>query len=161
MSSQWYRQKWKAWAAIALLWISVIFFSSTSFAGKTSDRAFSWFFAAHLRRFDKYDWYHQYHLHFFAEKNVHVMMFLILAMLLWRILPDTPWKVGCVFLGGALIGCCSELAQCLFPGRDPALRDALLNLIGTGLGAAISYISTKRSDRIESQMSRSSLHRRA
>ncbi len=140
-----------------LLWVGVIFFSSTSFAGKTSDRAFNHFFTAHLRRFDKNDLYHQYHVHFLAEKNVHIMMFLVLAVLLWRILPNMPHKVGFVFLCGTLIGCCSELAQCLFPGRDPAIRDALLNMAGTGLGTAVSVSALKLGPKLGARAARRSL----
>ena len=134
-----YRRRYAVWTAILGIWLGVIFFSSTSIAGKTSDRAFSQFFAAYLHRFDKHDMYHQYHIHFLAEKNVHVMMFVVLAMLLWRMLPDTPGKVGIVFLSGVFIGCCSEVAQCFFPGRDPAVRDVLLNMAGTGIGTVISF----------------------
>ena len=152
-----YRRKYVVWAAILGTWIGVIFFSSTSIAGKTSDRAFSGFFAAYLRRFDKYDFYHEYHIHFFAEKNVHVMMFVVLALLLWHILPDVPGKAGIVFLSGVAIGCCSELAQCLFPGRDPAVRDALLNTAGTGIGTAISLFRLKRNRKFKTRSSRSTI----
>jgi VanZ family protein len=130
---------------ILLLWVGVILLSSTSWVGGALDQAFSHFFATHLRHFDKYDVYHEYHVHFLAEKNFHVLIFVVLAILLWRILPDSPNKAGLVFLSGAVIGCCSELAQCLFPGRDPTVRDALLNMVGTGIGTIFNFSRPKLS----------------
>ena len=129
----------KVWAAAFFIWCAIVLFSSTSLAGKASDAAFSGFFVAHLRRYDSYDLYHRYQVHFLAEKSVHIIMFMVLALLLWRVLPGMPGKGGTVFLCGALIGCCSELAQVLFPGRDPALRDVLINILGTGIGTAFSF----------------------
>ena len=159
LATRWrYERRWIVWAILLALWIGVMFFSSTAFEGKAYDRALSQLVANHLRRYDKHDLYHQYHVHFLAEKNVHVVMFLVLAILLWRILPDVPYKVGVVFLCGALIGCCSEVAQCFFPGRDPALRYAFLNMTGTSIGTAISYSILKLSSKFEARPPRRSPH---
>jgi glycopeptide antibiotics resistance protein len=130
--------KCSACASGLFVWVGIILFSSTSLAGKASDAALTQFFVAHVRRYDTYDLYHLYHVHFLAEKSVHVAMFIVFAMLLWRVLPDVSGKARTVLLCGTLIGCCSELAQCLFPGRDPAFRDVALNVTGTVIGVAVS-----------------------
>lgn len=132
-------RKCMTWVTALLVWLGIILFSSTALAGRVSDAAFTNIVFAHVRRYDRYDLYHRYQVHFLAEKAVHIAMFIVLATLLWRILPDMPGKAGSVFLWGTLIGCCSELVQCLFPGRDPALRDALINTAGTGIGTVISF----------------------
>jgi VanZ family protein len=132
-------RKCPALGGALLAWVGVIFFSSTSLAGKASDTTLTRFAVAHIRPYDIYDLYHRCHVLFLAEKNVHLTMFIVLAMLIWRILPDMPHKAAVVFLCGTVIGCCSELAQCLFPGRDPAVRDVLINALGTGIGTAINF----------------------
>src|SRR5437764_14425026 len=115
------------WMGACVAWVAILLFSSTSWAGRVSDRAFTRYITRHIRPYDKYDLYSRYHAHFLAEKDVHLIMFAVLGILLWRILPEMPSKAITVFLLGALVGCCSELSQSLFPGRDPAVRDALIN----------------------------------
>jgi VanZ family protein len=131
------------WMGALPLWVGLILFSSTSLAGKASDAVFTQFVARHVIPYDSYDLYHRYHVYFLAEKTVHLTLFIVLAIVLWRNLPDSPGKFGIVLLCGALIGCCSELTQCLFPSRDPALRDALINTAGTAIGAAASFLHTR------------------
>jgi VanZ family protein len=136
-------RKGTALGGALLAWVAIIFFSSTSLAGKVSDSALARFVVAHIRPYDIYDLYHRCHVLFLAEKNVHLTMFIVLSLLVWRILPDMPRKPGIVFLCGTLIGCCSEVAQCFFPGRDPAVRDVMINALGAGIGTVISVVWAK------------------
>lgn len=77
-------------------------------------------------------------LSFAAEKSFHLFMFAIFAMLIWRVIPDSSWKFAAVLTAGAVLGTASELLQSRFPGRDPTLRDVLINITGTLAGAALS-----------------------
>jgi VanZ family protein len=118
-------------------WTALIFFSSTSLAGRLSEQAFDtlstllfqgWHSAPGL--------YHPVHL--LADKGVHVSLFAIFAVLLWNALPNSPHKLGYVILAGTVVGCCSEFLQQFFPERDPALRDVCINAAATALGALMS-----------------------
>jgi VanZ family protein len=82
-----------------------------------------------------YEW-----LHLLADKGLHVTLFLILAVLLWKAIPPMRGKAGFILLAGLVVGSCSEFLQRFFPGRDPALRDVLINLGGTAIGLALSLI---------------------
>ena len=55
---------------------------------------------------------------------------------------------------GFAIGIASELLQFVFPGRDPAVRDALINFAGTILGAFAFtlFFSEKRRPRNIAQL---------
>jgi VanZ family protein len=84
-----------------------------------------------------------------ADKSVHVSLFLVLALLLWRILPNAPWKIAAILVSGALVGSASEFLQRFFPGRDPAVRDVLINIGGTAIGAAVCLMWVKYRSRTE------------
>ena len=124
-------------------WICVIFFSSTSLAGRWAEQFYGVLsgtvFGHTAPAFAPYDV-----LHFLADKGFHVTLFCVLAILLWRALPiapDTPWVILVV---GAVVGSCSEFLQRFFPDRDPALRDVLINIGGTGLGLLLCLTFAKR-----------------
>jgi len=127
-----------AWVWAAIAWIGVIFFSSTTVAGQSSEEAFgalSKLLLTHLQPgTSSYDI-----VHLLADKSVHVGLFFVLAVLLWRALPSAPGRVIAIMVIGAAIGSCSELLQMLFPGRDPAVRDVLINIGGTALGVGFSF----------------------
>jgi VanZ family protein len=84
-----------------------------------------------------------------ADKGVHVSLFFVLALLLWRILPDVQWKIARILLFGAAVGSASEFLQSFFPGRDPALRDVLINIGGTAVGIGVSVARLKHRSRTE------------
>lgn len=132
----------KGWVIAALAWLSLIFFSSTSIAGERSERAYEWV-ATILLRHPPHphgeDW-----LHFLAAKSVHVTLFTVFAILLWKVLPENRWHFALVISIGLVTGICSELLQRLFPNRDPAVRDVLINLAATILGATIMWTSARR-----------------
>lgn len=130
-----------AWAWAAFAWVGVIFFSSTSLAGKSSEEAFSALshLFTHLQPgTSSYDV-----MHLLADKSVHIALFTVFAVLLWGALSRIPKKVLWILLIGAFIGSCSELLQNFFPGRDPAIRDVLINIGGTGLGIGVSALISK------------------
>ena len=143
-------RKATVWTGVLPVWVGLILFSSTSLAGQVSDAAFTRFVATHIRRHDIFDLYHRCHVYFLAEKTVHITMFIVLALILWRLLPDVPGKGVVVFLCGTLLGCGSELVQRLFPDRDPALRDVLINAAGTAIGVAIVFLGARRRRRSRS-----------
>ena len=123
------------WAVLA--WIGTIFFSSTSLAAKWCEEAFqsvTGFFFGGLGPHVPY-----YGLvHLLADKGLHVTLFLILAILLWKSIPQGRWKIEEILVCGAFVGSCSEFLQRFFPGRDPAIRDVMINVGGTALGVLVS-----------------------
>jgi VanZ family protein len=125
------------WLPVAA-WLGVIAFSSTSAAGVDSEQAFSslsWILFKYL-----HPNYTEYRIiHFIADKGVHVTMFAVLAILLWQAIPRWRWKPAAILLAGGFVGSCSELLQRLYPNRDPAIRDVLINIGGTALGIAICF----------------------
>lgn len=132
----------KRWAVAAVAWLALIFFSSTSIAGERSERAYEWVAITLLRHPPHHggeDW-----LHFLAAKSVHLTLFTVFAILLWNALPALRWKFALIISIGLATGICSELLQRLFPDRDPAVRDVLINLGATILGATIMWLRTRR-----------------
>lgn len=123
------------WLAVAA-WLGVIAFSSTSMAGQDSEQAF--FSLSPLLFQFLHPTIAEYHvIHFAADKAVHVFLFAVLAVLLWQAMPQTPWKKAAIVVTGAFVGSCSEFLQSFYPGRDPAVRDVIINTAATALGLAI------------------------
>ncbi len=122
-----------------IAWIGVIFFSSTSIASDWCEQLYSYLcgllYSGAQPGDASYDW-----MHFLADKGLHVTMFFILAVLLWKAIPAGSGKVMGILLAGLVIGSCSEFLQLFFPGRDPAIRDVFINLGGTALGLLLSTI---------------------
>ena len=121
-----------AWAWAAIAWIGVIFFSSTSLAGQSSEEAFSALSHFVIQLQPGTSSYNVAHL--LADKGVHIGLFAVFAVLLWGALASANRKIAWILLIGAFIGSCSELLQNFFPGRDPAIRDVFINIGGTALG---------------------------
>jgi VanZ family protein len=134
--------RFNAWAWAATAWAGVIFFSSSSLAGKSSEEAFSvlsQLLLEHLQPGSS-----PYNIvHLLADKSVHVGLFLVFAVLLWGALENTRTRIGWILLLGAFTGTCSELLQALFPGRDPAFGDVLINIGGTALGVIVRVVLSK------------------
>jgi len=133
-----------AWMAASAAWTALIFFSSTSIASEYCERAFAWIYGSMIgKQFpsDKaFDW-----MHFLAEKSVHLTLFFVLGILLWQVFTATQWRRVCeVVLLGLIVGTASELVQSFFPDRDPALRDVVINVTGTFLGAAVCARKNRR-----------------
>jgi VanZ family protein len=120
----------------------MIFFSSTSVAGEKSERAFSYLSQMFLSRLQT-DTSSERVVHLLADKSVHIGLFCVLGMLVWKTLPNARRKIAVVLLWGAIIGSCSEFLQRFFPGRDPAISDVLINVGGTAIGIAISVAIAK------------------
>ena len=123
------------WSAVA--WVGVIFFSSSSLAGKSSEDAFSALSRLLLAQLQPGTPPYQI-VHLLADKSVHIGLFAIFAVLLWKASADTRRRIGWILLLGAVTGTCSEILQSFFPGRDPAFTDVLINIAGTALGISIS-----------------------
>lgn len=113
--------------------IGVIFFSSTSMAGGWCDRAFDYVWEFLLAELAPYAPPRSL-MHLAAEKSVHLVLFCILGMLLWRTVPNRAGKIWLILVGGAIVGICSELLQSYFPRRDPMIKDVILNVAGTAMG---------------------------
>jgi VanZ family protein len=131
---------------VSLAWLGVIAFSSTALAGRWAEDTFDYLASAvsviiPLRQSGLY--------HVFAygaEKSVHVTMFFVLALLLWNAVPERFRNPLAITVAGTLIGVGSELLQLLFPGRDPAIRDVLINGTTTAIGACLaSYFYRRQS----------------
>jgi VanZ family protein len=119
------------WAVIA--WIGVIFFSSTSLASKWAEASYRTLNQLLLGGLSA-DSSSYGLVHLLADKGFHVTLFCVFAVLLWRTLVHAENRIGVILLAGGITGSCSELLQRLFPDRDPAVRDVLINLGGTALG---------------------------
>jgi len=116
------------------------FFSSTSIAARWCEQAYRNFFRLVYVRAN--DWSYG-PLQFFAEKGLHLGLFLVLAILLWKTVPDVRWKIVVILLLGLLVGSCSEFLQSFFPDRDPAFRDVLINVGGTLAGVVVCLAGAK------------------
>ncbi len=120
-----------------MAWTGLILFSSTSLAAEYCERTFqrihAWLFGAYTPEASSGI------LHFIAEKGVHLTLFFVLGVLLSRLLPGTRLRrFAQVVVTGLIVGSASEFLQRFLPGRDPALRDVLINVAGAALGAVAS-----------------------
>ena len=130
------------WGWSAVVWAGVIFFSSSSLAGKSSEDAFSALSRLLLGQLQPGT--PPYNIvHLLADKSVHIGLFAVFAVLLWKALADVRIRIGLILLLGAITGTCSEILQSFFPGRDPAFTDVLINIAGTALGISLSAIFSK------------------
>jgi VanZ family protein len=132
----------RLWAFAVVLWTGVILFSSTSVAEKTCEEGFRWLSSTFLSHLGP-DTSSYAVIHLLADKSVHVCLFLVLALLLWKAILGEKWKIILILLLGAFIGSCNEYLQSFFPGRDPAVTDILINISGTALGIAATLTFTK------------------
>lgn len=125
----------------------MIFFSSTSIAAEWCERAFHFLVGiifGGLRNVPSLGL-----IHLLADKGFHVALFLVLAVLLWNAVPNMPRKIAVILVCGALVGSASEFLQRFFPGRDPAIRDVLINIAGTALGVWLCVSLLKHKMRTE------------
>jgi len=131
------------WAYAVVAWIGVIFFSSTSLAYELCEQAFA---SVSLLLFGRQAMQRPSFgvFHLIADKGLHVTLFLVLALLLSQALRPHKFRTVQILFIGFVVGSCSEFIQRFFPGRDPALRDVLINVAGTGLGVAVSVVAAKR-----------------
>jgi VanZ family protein len=128
------------WAAFA--WIGVIFFSSTTLASRWAEASFNLLANTLISPLQR-DSVSYGIIHLFADKGFHVTLFCVLAVLLWQALRHSEKKIWVILLSGAAVGSCSEFLQRFFPGRDPAIRDVLINIGGTAIGIAFCIVVTK------------------
>jgi VanZ family protein len=136
------------WILAVAAWVGLIFFSSTSLASQWCEQAFHFLSTMIFSRFGPDDSPYGL-LHLLADKGVHVSLFFVLALLLWKTLPNAQWKIARILMLGATVGSASEFLQSFFPGRDPALRDVLINIAGTAVGVGVSVTWIKRRSRTE------------
>ena len=136
------------WVVAAVLWICVIFFSSTSLASRWAEGSFSLvggFFLSSLAS----DPSCYGIVHLLADKGYHVSLFCILACLLWKAFAAQAHRSWLILLAGAVVGSCSEFLQNFFPDRDPAVRDVLINIGGVALGLLLCRLLFRSSHRSE------------
>ena len=136
-----------------VLWIGVIFFSSTSLAAQWCEELFATLSSMLLPHLSAAHPSYK-HLHFIAEKSVHVTLFMLFAVLLWNAIPNKPRKITAIFLSSLLVACMAEFIQFFFPGRDPALRDVMIDLGGTAIGVGIITKIFAKSVKAERTVSR-------
>jgi VanZ family protein len=136
------RPRRSTWILLCCLWVCFVFFSSTSLALQWSELAFHAIVGTS-------DGHFAHILHPVADKGFHVFMFTILALLLSRIFASpTLGTIGTILLIACVVGTCSEVLQALFPDRDPAIRDVMINFAGAVLGVLINTLLVRRlSDR--------------
>jgi VanZ family protein len=77
-------------------------------------------------------------VHFIIEKGTHLTMYSLLGFLLSGFYARRAHRRWIYTLAtGFAVGIASELLQFAFPGRDPAVRDVLINFTGTVVGAVV------------------------
>jgi VanZ family protein len=136
------RNPWR-WALIG--WIAVIFLSSTAIAGQWADRSFDYLLTLiSLNSAPPERWYEV--IYTLAEKGLHLVLFMSLAVLLWKAVPAHARKALVIVGGGAVIGSSSELIQCFFRGRDPGFGDVAINVGGTVLGLIVAQALRRNAD---------------
>ena len=143
----------RAWWVAVVGWICVIFFSSTSTASYWCESAFSYLSGIFMSQVPR-DSSPFGAVHLLADKGLHVTLFAILAVLLFRAMENPRVKVLRILAFGFVVGCCSEYLQSFFPDRDPAVRDVFINLGGTGLGLVVTRMLWARQAISGSQESR-------
>ncbi|HEY7212332.1 MAG TPA: VanZ family protein [Bryobacteraceae bacterium] len=131
-----------AWAWIAAAWVGIIFFSSTSLASKWAEAFFNSFSSEFLQSL-RNNSSSLGIIHLFADKGFHVMLFCVLALLLWLALGNMNNKGWIILASGFTIGSISEFLQSFFPDRDPALRDVVINTTGTALGIVLCLLADR------------------
>lgn len=125
------------WIWAALAWIFVIFYSSTSSALKQCVAAFHFVMGLFFRSLRPTD--SPFHvMQYIADKGLHVTLFAVFGILLWKALRPVRRKPWLIVFIGLCVGSASEFLQSFFPDRDPALRDVLINVSGTVVGILIS-----------------------
>ncbi len=136
------RRWWAAAAAVA--WLGLIFFASTSTAEAWCRRIYTRLVelfitaAPGMVEADAGFWQH---------KAVHVVLFFVFAVLLSEVFRGRRGGTAAVLVGGAVVGLLSEAVQMFFPGRDPGLRDAAINMGATLAGVLVYRWLRRRSAR--------------
>jgi VanZ family protein len=138
----------KRWLLVTLGWIGLIFFSSTSFAAENCER-FYWFIHLYLPSPLIDTSINGGWMHLLAEKGVHFTLFFTFGFFVAHLVHGSPWgRLAKIAAFGLVIGSCSEFLQSFFPGRDPALRDVILNLVSASLGGVATLLWWRRAGRI-------------
>jgi VanZ family protein len=126
--------KRRIWIAAIAVTLVVIAFSSSGMAARVFERTVSGSYRLATSRtgggvvFDNF--------HFIFEKGTHLTMYFVLGFLLSGFYANKLERRWLFTLGtGFAVGISSELLQFAFPGRDPAVRDVLINFAGTTMGA--------------------------
>jgi|HigsolmetaAR202D_1030399.scaffolds.fasta_scaffold06631_7 VanZ family protein len=119
----WYTRTWARWLAV-ILWMGVIFAFS---AQPTLPRASN-------------DW-----LDFLVKKGAHFSVFAFLSVLIWQALywRERGWSWAWVIT--LLYAISDEWHQSFVPGRNPALRDVVIDACGAATALLIFYWLRKRS----------------
>ena len=121
------------WLAVVVAWITIVFLSSSNLAAKIADSVFYYVVVRGIET----TWGHPPSwLRFGAEKGVHIFLFLVLGFLLVSYCQKTGHpRAGYAVAAGVLIAMSSEALQALVPGRDPNMRDVVINCTGVSIGA--------------------------
>lgn len=124
-------------AACAILWVALIFYSSTTQAERICDRLLMRLEEVFLTA-DRATDDGTLDDRFWAKKTAHVVLFVTLAFLLSGAVTGRTGTIR-LFIASiaAAVGCGSELLQLFFVGREPQLRDAALNAASGALGAML------------------------
>ena len=85
---------------------------------------------------------------FYARKGVHLTIYAVLAMLLWRAIRQPvrndrrPWSwkhAGLALLLAALYAASDEFHQTFVPNRDGCVRDVVIDTCGSAAGLAVVW----------------------
>jgi VanZ family protein len=119
------------WILIAL-WLGIVLFSSTNWAGHAAGAVFQYL----LSLLPDPGLYSSGLARFLAQKGFHVLLFSVLGILVGVIPRGSRLRrvaVCCFFC--FMVGGISEGLQYFFPGRQPALTDIVLNGASGTVGA--------------------------
>jgi len=138
----------KKWLIVTSLWVGLIFFSSTSLAAKYCERLYQ-FVRVHLLPSMIGMSGTEGVLHLIAEKGVHFTLFFTFGFLVAHLVHGSPWgRLAKIAVFGLVVGSGSEFLQSFFPGRDPAIRDVVLNLVSAALGGLATLLWWRKKGRI-------------
>ena len=69
---------------------------------------------------------------------VHLLVFVVLAVLLWTLRADLRGWRGVVLL--VVLAVAAEITQVLTSNREPRIGDVILNLVGVGVGLVLARV---------------------
>jgi VanZ family protein len=124
--------------------IALILFSSSSAASRFCDGLFYsnvYFFGAARNHHGLLS-----AIHFILEKGMHLVLFLIFGHLLMLSANGSySSRVVFVLASGLILGTAAEFLQTFFVGRDPTVRDTLIDFAGASLGVVTATQRSRRS----------------
>lgn len=82
-------------------------------------------------------------LNFAVRKTAHVMVFSVIALILWRTFSKSKWSYVIGWAGASFIGLLDEMHQFFVDGRSAAVSDVILNSTAAALTLFIAFTAVQ------------------